>query len=61
LPISLLSVGKPDEVKAAVKKLIDDCARGGGYIMMTGATIEDVPAANVKAMIDATKEYGVYK
>jgi uroporphyrinogen-III decarboxylase len=61
LPISLLAVGKPDDVRAAVKKLIDDCAKGGAYIMMTGATIEDVPAANVKALIDATKEYGVYK
>jgi hypothetical protein len=28
---------------------------------MSGAVIENVPPANVKAMIDATKEYGVYK
>jgi uroporphyrinogen-III decarboxylase len=61
LPISTLAVGKPEDVKAAVKKLIDNCAKGGGYIMMTGATVENVPPANVKMMIDATKEYGVYK
>ena len=61
LPSSLLSVGKTEEIKAAVKKLINDCGKGGGYIMMTGATIEDVNPANVKTFIDATKEYGVYK
>jgi uroporphyrinogen-III decarboxylase len=61
LPISMLAVGTPEDVRSAVKKLINDCAAGGGYIMMTGATVENVPPANVKAMIDATKEYGVYK
>jgi len=61
LPISTLAVGKPEDVRAAVKKLINDCSKGGGYIMMSGATIENVPPVNVKTFIDATKEYGVYK
>ncbi|MGD1119494.1 MAG: uroporphyrinogen decarboxylase family protein [Dehalococcoidales bacterium] len=61
MPISTLSVGTQDEIKAAVKKLMNECAAGGGYIMMTGATIEDIPGANVKTFIDASKEYGVYK
>jgi uroporphyrinogen-III decarboxylase len=61
MPISTLAVGKPEDVRAAVKKLINDCAKGGGYIMMTGATVENVPPENVKTMIDACKEYGVYK
>jgi uroporphyrinogen-III decarboxylase len=61
MSIATLSVGTPDDVKGAVKKLVADCARGGGYIMISGAVIENVPPANVKAMIDATKEYGVYK
>jgi uroporphyrinogen-III decarboxylase len=60
MPISTMAVGTADDVKAAVKKLINDCAKGGGYIMMTGATVENVPPANVKMMIDACKEYGVY-
>lgn len=60
MPISTLAVGKPDDVKNAVKKLINDCAKGGGYIMMSGAVIENIPPANVKTFIDATKEYGVY-
>jgi len=61
MPIATLSVGTPEDVKNAVKKLIADCAKGGGYIMMSGAVIENVPPANVKMMIDATKELGVYK
>jgi uroporphyrinogen-III decarboxylase len=61
LPISILSVGTQADIKAAVKKLMNECAPGGGYIMMTGATIEDIPGANVKTFIDASKEYGVYK
>jgi uroporphyrinogen-III decarboxylase len=61
MPIATLSVGKPEDVRATVKKLVDTCARGGGYIMMSGAVIENVPPENVRAMIDATKEYGVYR
>ncbi len=61
MPIATLSVGTPEDVKAAVQKLINTCAKGGGYIMMSGAVIENVPPDNVKTMIDATKELGVYK
>jgi uroporphyrinogen-III decarboxylase len=61
MPITTLSVGQPQDVRANVKQLIATCARGGGYIMMSGAVIENVPPENVRAMIDATKEYGVYK
>ena len=61
MSIATLSVGTPEDVKNSIKKLIDDCAKGGGYIMMSGAVIEDVPPDNLKMMIDATKELGVYK
>jgi hypothetical protein len=61
LSIATLSVGTPDDVKNACKKLINDCAKGGGYLMLSGATIDNAPPANIKMMIDATKEYGVYK
>ncbi len=60
LSIATMAVGTTDDVKNAVKKLINNCAEGGGYIMMSGAVVENIPPANVKAMIDATKEYGVY-
>jgi hypothetical protein len=61
MPIAQLAVGNPKEIKETIKKLIDTCAPGGGYIMMSGAVIENLPPANIHAMIDATREYGVYK
>ena len=61
MPIALLSIGSPQEVRDKVKQLVTDIGKDGGYIMMSGAVIEDVPPENVKAMIDGTKEYGVYK
>jgi uroporphyrinogen-III decarboxylase len=61
VPISTLSVGTKEDVIAEVKKEIKEMGAGGGYIMMTSATLEETPPANVKAMIDACKQYGVYK
>jgi uroporphyrinogen-III decarboxylase len=60
-PISTLSVGTKEDVTAEVKKQLKESAAGGGYIMMTSATLEETPAANVKAMIDGCKQFGVYK
>jgi uroporphyrinogen-III decarboxylase len=61
IPISALSVGTKQDVIDEVKKEIKIMGAGGGYIMMTSATIEDTPPVNIKAMIDACKQYGVYK
>jgi len=61
VPTDLLSVGTPQQVKDYVKKLIDSCAKGGGYIMANGVAADSVRPENLKAMIDFTKEYGVYK
>jgi hypothetical protein len=61
VPQSLLQIGTPDDVKGYVKRLIDTAGEGGGYIMMNGASIDEAKAENMKAMIDYTKEFGVYK
>jgi len=61
VPTDLLSVGTPQQVKDYVKNLIDTCAPGGGYVVSNGVAADDVKPENVKAMIDFTKEYGVYK
>ena len=61
VPSTLLSIGTPHEVKDYVKKLIEVAGEGGGFIVMNGAVIDEAKPENVKAMIDATKEYGVYK
>jgi hypothetical protein len=61
VPTDLLSVGTPEQVKDYVKKLIDSCAKGGGYIVANGVAADNVKPENMKVMIDFTKEYGVYK
>jgi hypothetical protein len=48
------------EVEAYVKKLIDDVARDGGYILANGAVLDDTNPENLHAMIDTGKTYGVY-
>lgn len=61
IPNELLAFGTPDEVRAYCKKVIDGVARNGGYIMDAGAIMQDdTQVENLKAMTDATHEYGVY-
>ena len=61
VPNMLLSNGTPDEVRATCKKIIDEVAQDGGYIMDAGALImNDAKVENVEAMIEFTRDYGVY-
>jgi len=61
VPSSMLRLATPDEVKAYCKKLIDTAGKGGGFIMMNGAFFDEAKPENIKAMVDVTREYGVYK
>jgi ABC-type branched-subunit amino acid transport system ATPase component/uroporphyrinogen-III decarboxylase len=61
VPSALLSLGTPQQVKDYAQKLIDTCAKDGGYIMSNGAFFDEARAENVHAMVDFAKEYGVYK
>ena len=61
VPSSMLVVGTTQDVKNYCKKLIDNVGKGGGYIVGNGAFFDEANPENVKAMIDFTKEYGVYK
>jgi len=60
VPCSLLQAGTVQDVKDYCKKLIDVVGKDGGYIMSTRSPVDDVKTENLKAMIDFTKEYGVY-
>ncbi len=61
IPNELLVLGKPDQVRERCKKVIDEVAQDGGYIMDASALIlNDAKIENVKAMVDFTREYGVY-
>lgn len=61
IPISKIMTGTPEAIKENCKELIDTCAPGGGYIMGLGCAADEGKPDTVKAMIDFTKEYGVYK
>ena len=61
VPSDLLAVGTVEQVKDYVKKLIDTCAKGGGFIVSNGAFFDQAKPENVHAMVDAAREYGKYK
>jgi hypothetical protein len=61
VPSSTLKLGTPDEVKDYCRKLIDTVGKGGGFIMGNGAFFDEAKPENIKAMVDFTKEYGIYK
>jgi uroporphyrinogen-III decarboxylase len=60
VPLSLLVGGTPDDVKDYCRKLIDVVGKGSGFIMAPSTALDDAKPENVKAMVDVTKEYGVY-
>ncbi len=61
IPNHLLSFGTPDEVRAYCKKVLDEVAGDGGYIMDASAIMQnDTKVENVRAMTEFTREYGVY-
>jgi hypothetical protein len=58
--LSLLDVGTVQQVKDEVKRLIQTCGKGGGFILMTGAAVDTTKTENLRAMVEATKELGRY-
>jgi uroporphyrinogen decarboxylase len=57
----VLPHGTPDEVTAEVRRVMSELGSGGGYLLASVHTImNDVPAANILAMVDAVEAYGRY-
>jgi uroporphyrinogen-III decarboxylase len=61
VPSSLMVTGSPADVKACCRKLIETCGEGGGYIMAAGCIAENPKLENLRAMMEAVREYGVYR
>jgi uroporphyrinogen-III decarboxylase len=61
VPASMMCLGTPQEVKEYCRKLIEDCAKNGGFILTGGSAAHKTTAAHLRAMMDAVKEYGVYQ
>ncbi len=57
----VLPRGTPDDVRQEVRRVVEQLAPGGGYMLAAVHTIMDeVPAENVLAMVDAVEEFGRY-
>lgn len=58
----LMTFGKPDEVEAEVKRVIDIAAPGGGFILSTCNILTNaVKPENALTMYKVAEEYGIYK
>ena len=60
VPVSIAYTGTPEEMKEYCRKLIQTCAPGGGFMLSGGSTFDLARPENLRAMMDAAKEYGVY-
>ncbi|MBN1817528.1 MAG: hypothetical protein JW828_09205 [Sedimentisphaerales bacterium] len=61
IPNFLLAYETPDKVRAFCKRIIDEVACDGGYIMDASAIMQnEISIENIKAMTEFTREYGVY-
>ena len=58
---TLLNYATPAEVDECVKQLIYDCAGGGGFMLDTGALVDDAKTENFAAMFEAIEKYGYKK
>jgi len=62
VPSSVVMTGTAAQVKEICRKLIEDCGPGGGFILAGGAHVDKGDIIdNLRAMMYAAKEYGVYK
>jgi uroporphyrinogen-III decarboxylase len=61
VPASVLYTKTPKEVKESCRQLIETCAPGGGYILTGAAGMNEGNPDNLRAMMEAAREYGVYK
>ena len=61
IPSSMLITATPGEAREYCRKLIEACAPGGGFILSGGAGVDNAKPENIRAIMDAAKEYGVYK
>jgi hypothetical protein len=58
---TLLATGTPEQVRARCKEILDIAAKDGGYIMDASAIVQnDARVENLRAMTEATREFGVY-
>jgi len=61
IPNYLLAFESPDKVRAFAKKVIDEVAPDGGYILDASAIMQnEIAVENLKALTEFTCDYGIY-
>ena len=60
LPVSVLCTGTAEQVKEGCRRLIETCGPGGGYILTAAAAVNETRPENLRAMMEAAKEYGTF-
>jgi uroporphyrinogen-III decarboxylase len=60
VPASILHAGTPADVEIYCRKLIEEAAPGGGFMLATGTVTDDGRPEMIKAMIEAGIKYGKY-
>jgi hypothetical protein len=60
VPVSLLVTGTPERVREHCRRLIETVAKKGAFIMDASSGLDDARPENVRALFDATREYGGY-
>ncbi len=62
VPNVMLAFSTPEQVRAQCRKLIESIGAEGGYIMDASAIMQnDARLENLRAMTEATREYGAYR
>jgi uroporphyrinogen-III decarboxylase len=61
VPSALLKLGTPAEVKDYCRKLIEVAGKGGGFVLSNGAFFDQAKPENLTAIVEAAREFGVYK
>jgi len=57
-PVTMLQFGTVAQVRDEVKRLLDICAPGGGYMFDTSCALDEAKRENVEAMMEAVSLYG---
>lgn len=60
VPSGLMITGTADQVDDYCRQLIDNCAPGGGFILTTGAGLDEGQAQTTRSLIESAEKYGWY-
>ena len=52
---------EPSRILEDSRKAMEIVGKGGGFVMGAGGALDEAKPENMRAMVDFTKEYGVYR